>query len=117
MGEVTSYTPTRTETRLISTQKTETRPVYEQVTRIGPDGQPTTYTQQVGTSQQKSTETYPSEYTINAQVGIIAKLVDVETAEIVWIGSYSDDDSSALRAADYIAQQLVKSFAKELSKR
>ena len=50
-------------------------------------------------------------------MGIIAKLVDVETAEIVWIGSSDESSSSALDAADYIARGLVKSFTKELAKR
>ncbi len=54
--------------------------------------------------------------TINAKVAIIAKLVDVETAEIVWIGSDSTESSRALDGADYIAKKLVKSFAKELAK-
>ena len=36
--------------------------------------------------------------------------------EIVWIGSLSQDSSSALSAADDIAHSLVKSFTKELSK-
>lgn len=117
VGEVTSYTPTRKEITLISTQKTEARPVYAQTVRPGPDGRPAAYTQQVGTTYHQSTDVRPSEYTINAQVGIIAKLVDVETAEIIWIGSLSQDSSSALQAADSIAKRLVKSFTKELAKR
>lgn len=116
VGEITSYTPTRKELTLVSTQKTEARPVYAQTVRPGPDGRPTAYSQQVGTTYRQSTDIRPSEYTINAQVGIIAKLVDVETAEIVWIGSLSEESSSALQAADSIAKRLVKSFTKELVK-
>ena len=117
VGEVTSYTPTRTELTLVSTHKTESRPVYAQTVHTGPDGRPVAQMQQVGTTFHDSTDVRPSEYTINAQVGVIAKLVDVETAEIIWIGSLSKDSSSALDAADIIARQLVKSFTKELSKR
>lgn len=117
IGEVTSYTPTRKEVALVTTRRTETRPVYAQGIRQLPDGQLAAYTQQVGTQYRQSTDVRPSEYTINAQVGIIAKLVDVETAEIIWIGSLSQDSSSALSAADDIARRLVKSFTKELAKR
>lgn len=117
IGEVTSYTPTRKEMTLVTTRKTESRPVYTQNVMQLPDGSYAAYTQQVGTQYHQSTDVRPSEYTINAQVGIIAKLVDVETAEIVWIGSLSQDSSSALDAADYIARNLVKSFTKELAKR
>lgn len=116
VGEVTSYTPTRKEMALVSTRRTEAHPVYAQAVRPGPDGKPAAYTQRVGTTYSQSTDVRPSEYTINAQVGIIAKLVDVETAEIVWIGSLSQESASALDAADDIAKRLVKSFTKELSK-
>ncbi len=117
VGEVSSYTPTRKELTLVSSHKAETRPVYAQIMIPGPDGKPVAQTQQVGTAYNETTDVRPQEYTINAQVGIIAKLVDVETAEIVWIGSLSQDSSSALNAADSIARNLVKSFTKKLSKR
>ena len=116
IGEVTSYTPTRKELALVSTRKTEARPVYAQDVMKLPDGSYVGYTRNVGTQYSHSSELRPTEYTINAQVGIIAKLVDVETAEIIWIGSMDEESSSALSAADYIARSLVKSFTKELSK-
>ena len=50
-------------------------------------------------------------------VSLIAKLVDVETAEIIWIGSDSQESSLALEAADAMARRLIKSFSKELAKR
>ncbi len=116
IGEVTSYTPTRTGVTMVATRRTEAQPVYSQNIMKLPDGSYAAYTQNVGTQYTHSTDVRPSQYTINAQVGIIAKLVDVETAEIVWIGSLSDESSSALDAADYIARSLVKSFTKELAK-
>ena len=117
VGEVSSYTPTRKEITLVSTHKAEAKPVYAQTIQQRPDGQKTAQLQQVSTAYSERTDVRPSEYTINAQVGIIAKLVDVETAEIVWIGSLSQDSSSALSAADSIARRLIKSFTKELAKR
>lgn len=116
IGEVTSYTPTRKELALVSTRRTESRPIYTQDVRQLPDGTYVGYTRQAGTQYSNSMDVRPTEYTINAQVGVIAKLVDVETAEIIWIGSGSEESSSALNAADYLARSLVKSFTKELSK-
>lgn len=116
IGEVTSYTPTRTELAMVSSRRTEARPVYRQNVMQLADGSYAAYTQQVGTEYSHTSDLRPTEYTINAQVGIIAKLVDVETAEIVWIGSLDEESSSALDAADYIARSLVKSFTKELAK-
>lgn len=116
LGEVTSYTPTRKELALVSTRRTESRPVYKQDVMQMPDGSYAAYTRQVGTQVSHSSQTAPQEYTINAQVGVIAKLVDVETGEVVWIGSDDAESTSALSAADYVARGLVKSFTKELAK-
>lgn len=116
IGEVSSYSPARTELTLTSTRRTESRPVYTQDVMQLPDGTYVGYTRNVGTQYTHSTDVRPTEYTIDARVGIIAKLVDVETAEIVWIGSADESSSSALDAADYIARGLVKSFSKELAK-
>ena len=116
IGEVSSYTPARTELTMTATRRTESRPVYTQDVMQMPDGTYVGYSRKVGTQYSHSTDVRPTQYTINAQVGIIAKLVDVETAEIVWIGSDEASSSSALDAADYIARALVKSFTKELAK-
>ena len=117
IGEMSSYTPARTELKMSATRRTESRPVYTQDVMQLPDGTYVGYTRNVGTQVSHSTEVQPTEYTINARVGIIAKLVDVETAEIIWIGSDDASSPNALNAADDIARALVKSFTKELAKR
>ena len=116
VGEVSSYTPARTELTMTSSRHHESRPVMTQDVMKMPDGTYVGYTRPTGTQVSQSYEMRPMEYTINAEVGIIAKLVDVETAEIVWIGSADDTSARALDAADFIAKKLVKSFTKELAK-
>lgn len=117
IGEVSSYSPARTELTLTTTQRTQTRPVMQQDVMRMPDGSYVGYTRPMGAQVSNTTEVRPTEYTINAKVALIAKLVDVETAEIVWIGSDSTEGARALDAADYLAHRLVKSFSKELAKR
>lgn len=116
IGEVSSYSPARTELKMTASRKTESHPVVEQDVMKLEDGTYVAYLRNVGTTYSSSYEEKPVEYTINAKVGMIAKLVDVETAEIIWIGSSNTSSSSALAAADSIARQLVKSFSKELAK-
>ena len=116
VGEVSAYTPARTELTLTATRRTEARPVYTQDVMRRADGTYAGYLRNVGTEVSRSTDVRPTEYTINGQVGLIAKMVDVETAEIVWIGSDEDTSSSTMEAADRIARKLVKSFSKELAK-
>ncbi len=116
VGEVSTYSPARTETHLTTSHKTQSRPVTRQEVMQLPDGSYASYMRTVGTETTHSYEQTPVSHTINAEVGIIAKLVDVETAEIVWIGSTDDNSAHALTAADRIAKKLVKSFTKELTK-
>ena len=116
VGEISSYTPERTELTLTATRRSEARPVYAQQIMRRPDGSYAGHLQKVGTEVSRSTEVHPTEYTINGRIALIAKMIDVETAEIVWIGSADDTSSSSLKAADTIARKLVKSFGKELSK-
>ena len=116
IGEVSSYTPSRTEITMTASRRSESRPVYTQDIMRLPDGTYAGYMRQTGTQISHASELRPTQYTVNAQVGIIAKLVDVETAEIVWIGSLEESSSSALDAADLAARRLVKSFTKELAK-
>ena len=117
IGEVSSYSPARTELAMTASRRMESRPIVQQDVMQMPDGTYVGYTRNVGTQVTQSSDMRPRQYTINAQVGMIAKLVDVETAEIVWIGSDEESSASALDAADYIARCLVKSFTKEISKR
>jgi len=116
LGEVSSYTPARTEMTTVTSRRSESKPVYTQDVRILPDGTPVAYMRNAGTQVSHTTEVRPTTYTINAQVGVIAKLVDVQTGEVVWIGSLESSSSRALDAAEDIARRLVKSFTKELAK-
>ena len=117
IGEVSAYTPARTELAMTATRQLKTRPIYTQEVMRRPDGTYAGYLRNVGTEISRSAEVRPTEYTIDGQVGLIVKLVDVETAEIVWIGSDEDVSKSALDSADRIAKRLIKSFKKELAKR
>lgn len=116
VGEVSSYSPARTELTMTASQRSETRPVLQQDVMRMPDGSYVGYMRPSGTQVSQSMQVRPTAYTINAKVALIAKLVDVETAEIVWIGSDSQESSNPLDAADYLAKQLVKSFSKQLAK-
>lgn len=116
IGEVSLYTPARTELTMTATHRREATPVYTQDVMQLPDGTYVGYTRQVGTHYSDSTDVRPTQYTLSAQVGIIAKLVDVETAEIIWIGSDNGSGPRALDVADSISRGLVKSFSKELLK-
>ncbi|WP_424245496.1 hypothetical protein Dip510_000428 [Elusimicrobium posterum] len=116
MGEITSYMPEKTTLALVETRQTRSEPVY--VTQRVPqaDGSVVSKTTNMGTKVTRQRDVSPSEYTINAQVGIVAKLVDVQSAEIVWIGTDTGSSSSSQNAVDSVAKKLIKSLKKEIDK-
>jgi len=116
LGEVSSYTPARTELTTVTSRRSESKPVYTQDVMVLPDGTTVNQVRNTGTQVSHTTEVRPTSYTINAQVGVIAKLVDVQTGEVVWIGSLESSSPRALDAAEDVARRLVKSFTKELAK-
>lgn len=116
-GEISSYSPESTSLVMVSSRKTESQPVYATNTLTLPDGSVVEQTSVAGSRVTRSAERQPQAFTVDAKVGVIAKLIDVETAEVVWIGSETGYSGSSLDAVDSVAKTLVKNFAKELQKR
>ncbi|WP_428897243.1 Curli production assembly/transport component CsgG [Parelusimicrobium proximum] len=116
IGEITSFIPEKKVLTTVEKRSSNSTPVFSTERVITPEGGTIEYTRQTGTRTTRSSERTPSEVTLNAQVGVVAKLVDVETAEIVWIGTDTGSGYSSLSAVDGSAKALVRSFAKELKK-
>ena len=116
MCEITGYIPEKKTVAMVETRRTKTEPVYQTRQTQNPDGTVTVSSVLAGQSVTRQKEVNPTEYATSAQVGVIAKLVDVQTAEVVWIGTATGQAGSSLNALDGVAQSLVKSFIKELKK-
>ncbi|MDR1684279.1 MAG: CsgG/HfaB family protein [Elusimicrobiota bacterium] len=116
LGEVTSYLPEQKTLAYNVSRTTSSEPVYHTEIIAGPDGEPIVNTYYAGQQQRLENNVYPSEYMIYAQVGVVAKLVDVNTAEIIWVGSDTTEGVSGLDALSSSAKGLVKSFDKEVRK-
>jgi curli biogenesis system outer membrane secretion channel CsgG len=112
MGEVTSYLPERKTLTYNVTRTNTSEPVFNQQVTKDPEGKvhvKSTYAGQMDTHRK---DIYPTEYTIYAQVGVVAKMVDVNTAEIIWVGDDTCQGVSGLDALDSSAKGLIKSFDK-----
>ena len=114
MGQVVSFTPDRKDVSLIITTNKYEEPVFRKVRKRRDDGSYLEVQEQVGTKVRYENVRVPHVYTIYAQVGIVAKLVDVETGEIVWVGSYTNEGINTLIAlestVDFLVGKLVSQW-------
>lgn len=113
MGQVTDYQPQRKSVVMTTTHETRVEPVFKKVKRKTKKGPPRWVRVQVSTRTKHSTREVPMVFTIDAQVSLVAKLVDVETGEIVWIGSTSGEGVTPLMAVESAASYLARKLKKE----
>ncbi|MDR0952827.1 MAG: hypothetical protein LBM71_01365, partial [Elusimicrobiota bacterium] len=117
LGEITSYLPEQKTLAYNVSRRTASEPVYNNQIVKDKDGKVigvnTTY---AGQHTRNEKDIFPVEYTIYAQVGVVAKMVDVNTAEIVWVGDATREGVSGLDALNSIASGLIKSFDKIVKK-
>jgi len=118
MGNVISYKPSSTKTVQETKKTSRVEPVYETKTHTTPSGNTKTSTEKVGELVVFDTTTTPVVHRIYAEVGVTAKLVDVETAEIIWIGDYTGSGTDISDAVDtaayYLTRRLMKDWKKAL---
>ena len=116
VGEITSYLPEQKTMLYRMSKHTTSTPVYNtQVTKEG-DGKVKIRQTYGGQDFRQSREAIPTEYTIYAQVGVVAKMLDVNTAEIIWVGDDTQEGISGLDALDSSAKSIIKSFNKQVKK-
>lgn len=115
-GEITGYTPPKTTVAMVENRSVKSEPVYTTSRYTNPDGTVNEITSASGTRVTHSAETTPTEYTVSARAGITAKLIDVETAEVVWLGSEAATGSTGMSAIDGAAKRMVGDFKKQYNK-
>ncbi|MCX5782752.1 MAG: hypothetical protein NT145_08690 [Elusimicrobia bacterium] len=114
IGEITSYTPEKETTTIAESENTFIEPVYSLVKKEV-DGKTIEVIEQTGTKIRKESNRTPITFTTSPQVSLIAKLVDVETAEVVWVGSITKQGSSPADAAESAVDYLVKNLGKDIN--
>ncbi|MDD4005271.1 MAG: CsgG/HfaB family protein [Elusimicrobiaceae bacterium] len=116
IGEVFSYTPEKKDVSMVETQNIYEEPVYTTNNVRRADGSYAPEIQRSGTKVTRETRQDPHVYTIYAQVGITCKLVDVETAEIIWVGTYTDEGASAMMSVETCASYLITQLRRDWNK-
>ena len=116
VGEITSYLPERKTMLYRFSKNTSSTPVYNTQVTKEKDGKFKVHQTYGGQDFRQSREASPTEYTIYAQVGVVAKMLDVNTAEIIWVGDDTQEGISGLDALDSSAKGIIKSFDKQVRK-
>ncbi|MFH1619558.1 MAG: CsgG/HfaB family protein [bacterium] len=114
MGQVVSFIPESKDVAYVQTRIREEEPVFDKVTEKRTDGALVETLRQVGTKVSFSDSASPHVYTIYAEASLVAKLVDAETGEILWVGSYTNEGVNSLVALEGACDYLVSKFASDL---
>lgn len=115
-GQVTSFFPERKEVVLIETRTKYEEPVFEAQRQRQKDGSYVEVKKQVGAKVRYETKETPQVVTVDAQFGVVIKLVDVETGEICWVGSYTNEGVNAHLAMESTISYLVRKLRREINK-
>lgn len=116
LGEVTSYMPEQKTLAYNVSKTSSSEPVFNNEYIKDKDGKVTVKSSYAGQQYKNERNIYPREYTIYAQVGVVAKLVDVNTAEIIWVGDDTREGVSGLDALASSANGLINSFDKAVKR-
>lgn len=113
LGQVTAYEPERKTLVMVDSRMTREEPVFEKKNEKHKDGVLREVTRQVGKTVTSEVKQIPFMLPVDAEVGLAVKLVDVETGEVVWVGTETGQGVNGALATDWIASHLVKRLAKK----
>lgn len=119
-GSVPMYTPARKEVVLVNEKTFSTNTTYNTVRKPKTnksEGQPDqnyyNETQKVVIRTFNEQDT-PVTHIINAEIGITAKMIDVQTGEVVWIASDTYEGTNIQTAAEYLVSSLVDTLERKI---
>lgn len=115
LGSVSEFSPGRREVVMARSHYTYHHPVVSYRSRPGPDGSLVTVAEQVGANVMQESRDYAQVVSLEAKVGLVVRLVDVETGEILWVGSARREAGDAVGAAESAAAHLVRELRRHWS--
>jgi hypothetical protein len=116
IGQVDSQ-PDRRSVVMVESVHTWEEPLYETRKERQPDGSLRDVRYIAGYQRNQQVRSEPRTYVLDAQVSITAKLVDVETGELIWAGSGTDEAVTASLAANAIARSLIRDLRRQWEQR
>ena len=115
MGEISSYIPAHRGVTITEKQNIYVDPGVTTIfSSKQSDGSTARRIEKTNSSMTTEVEQIPVEYTTSSQVGLIAKLVDINTGDIVWIGSITKSGYDGIEAAQNAIEDLVEALDKNI---
>lgn len=118
IGTVTDFTGAGEQTVMMDVPQEQSDPIYGQVTtsqRSGGTRVTTTQSVVTGYATTQSDVVVPETEFVPAHVGLSARLVDVESGEVLWSVSASSDGDSLSAAVEAASAKAMRAVAKRLS--
>lgn len=113
LGQVTTYEAERKMLLMVDSHLSHEEPVFETRKEKQADGKMLEVTRKIGVKLTEETKTIPFMLPVDAEVGLAVKLVDVESGEVVWVGSETSPGVNGPLATEWIASHLVKKLSKK----
>lgn len=113
LGQVTTFEPERKMVLMVDSHQTKEEPVFETTREKQPDGTTIEVKKEIGKKITEESKKIPFVVPVDAEVGLAVKLVDVESGEVVWVGSDTSQGVNGPLATESIAAYLVKRLAKK----
>ena len=116
-GTIPVYTPERKEVVVVNIKNFNTNRTYD-VRAVPRKDDPTKYETQTQAIDTRTftEEEMPVTHTIEAEVGVTAKMLDVATGEVIWIASDTYQGTNIQTAAEYLISGMVKELEKQIKK-
>ncbi len=116
LGTLTVYSPERRSVVLVNIHERHSEPIFKKETyseKKGTDSWVTTEREVVGGYQRRS-QSYqvPQTYVLEAEVGVSVRMVDVQTGEVLWVGTSSEEALNAQIASEALARRILKALKK-----
>jgi len=118
-GEISDFTNTREQTVLVDMPQETTEPIFGRVETTQRSGDTVVKTSQrvvTGYSTTQSDQLVAEVQTLPAHVGLSARLVSVQTAEVLWSASASSEGSDPSAATEQASAAIMREVAKQLKK-
>lgn len=110
LGSLTAFSPSRQDTVMVDRDEVSSQPILRHVVRrekVGDEWVSVGRDEVAGYHTTRTRRSDPQTHTTYAQAGVAARMVDVKTGEILWVGSSTESGYSLDAAAEAAAKRIM----------